>query len=98
MDTQVLYEIAEREIRTGLYDRELMRQARQQANGIQSVAEEIYWRLRSEAIRAEATRFPNQSQELYVRELRARIDQDVRSRKLRSGLIGWMWVAACFAG
>ena len=97
MDLQDLYELAEREIRTGLYDRQLMKRARDETSGVQAAADEVYWRLRSEAIRVEAKRFPGQSEDVYVRELRARIDREVRARRLRAGITGWMWVAVCFA-
>ena len=75
-----------------------MARALNEANGVSAHAEQIYWRLRATAIQQEAKQFPAGGGELYVRELRARLDAEDRSRKLRSSLIGWMWVVACFAG
>lgn len=61
-------------------------------------ARTIYWRLRPLAIQEAASRYPAGGEELYMREIRTRLQADARSRKLRADLIGWMWVVACFAG
>ena len=98
MDFQSLCEIADREIRLGTYDRPLMARALEEANGVTAHAHQIYWRLRAKMIHEEAKRFPAGGDELYIREIKARLDAEERGRKLRSNLIGWMWVVACFAG
>lgn len=98
MSFQELCELADQEIRLGVYDRPLMERALREANGVQAHAHQIYWRLRAVALQEAASRYPAGGEELYLREVRARLTAEARSRKLRADLIGWMWVVACFAG
>ncbi len=97
MDFQALCELADREIRLGTYDRPLMARALEEANGVKAHAEQIYWRLRASAIQEAAKKFPGEGRELYLREVKAQLDSDERSRKLRANLIGWIWVLVCVA-
>jgi hypothetical protein len=96
MDFQELCELADREIRLSTYDRPVMARALTEANGVTAHAHQIYWRLRATAIQEEAKKHPGTGNELYIRELKARLDAEQRRRKLRSDLIGWTWVVVCF--
>lgn len=98
MTYEELVALADREIRLGLHDRGLMEQALREADGVKAHADQIYWRLRAAAMQEQAKRFPGGGEELYLREIRARLEAHVKGRKLRADLIGWMWVVACFAG
>lgn len=95
MDTQALYELADREIRLGTYDRAIMAQAKQGARGIEAVMHQRYWQLRAEALRLEAQRYPDPGAELYLRELVSRLDREAGGRRLRANVVGWMWVVVC---
>ena len=95
MNIQELYEFADREIRIGTYDRSIMAKAREAAGGVEAVAHQKYWQLRSEAIRTEAKQHPGVGEDLYTRELVSRLNKEEGGRRLRANLIGWMWVLVC---
>ncbi|HSI09238.1 MAG TPA: hypothetical protein VK985_11695 [Rariglobus sp.] len=98
MTTQELYELADREIRLGTHDRPLMAKAMSEAGGIEAVAHQKYWQFRADAIREQAKRYPDLSEELYLKEVRSRLDNEEGRRRLRANLTGWMWVIVCYAG
>jgi hypothetical protein len=98
MTYQELCELADREIRLGLHDRVLMKRALEEAVGVTAHAQQIYWRLRATALQEEAKRFPAGGEELYLREVRARLEAEGRRRKSRADVAAWLWVVACFAG
>lgn len=95
MTDQELYELADRELRTGSHSRPLLTQALAEANGQRSKAEQIYWQLRAESWRAEAREHP-EAQALYLREIRSRLDRSMRARELRASVVGWAWAFVCF--
>jgi hypothetical protein len=97
MDYQQLCEDADKEVRLGVHDRALMQRALKEAAGVKAHAQQIYWRLRAAAMQEEARRFPG-GEDLYLREIRARLDAEQEKRKLRADVVGWLWVLACFSG
>jgi hypothetical protein len=96
MTDQQLYELADQELRTGAHNRPLLAQALAEAGGQRSKAEQIYWRLRTENWRTEAAQYPSDARDLYLREIRNRLDQSMRARELRASVVGWSWAVACF--
>ena len=96
MTDQELYELADQELRTGAHNRPLLAQALAEAGGQRGKAEQIYWRLRSESWRAEAAQHPTDARNLYLGEIRSRMDRTMRARELRASFVGWAWAIACF--
>ncbi|WP_221031490.1 hypothetical protein [Actomonas aquatica] len=96
MDTQELYEFADREIRIGTHDRLIMAQAKEASGGVDAVTRQKYWQLRADAIRTKAKENPGVPDDLYFRELVARMNREEGGRRLRANLVGWMWVLVCF--
>jgi hypothetical protein len=96
MTDQELYELADRELRTGAHSRPLLTQALAEAGGQRGKAEQIYWQLRAESWRTEARQHPTEAQALYLREIRSRLDRSMRARELRASVVGWSWAVACF--
>ena len=98
MDFQALCELADREIRLGVYDRPLMSRAMSEADGVITHAHQIYWRLRAMAIQTRANEMAPSDESLFLREIRARLDLEEKGRRLRASIVGWLWVVACFVG
>ena len=98
MTDQELYEIAHKELRLGLHDRTVLSQSLIEANGGRARAERIYWARRSDFLQAEAKLRAPGAEDIYLREIRVRLDNQERKRNLRANIVGWIWAFACFGG
>ncbi|HVU34667.1 MAG TPA: hypothetical protein VHE61_14630 [Opitutaceae bacterium] len=92
MDYQQLCELADREMRLGMADEQLMYRALQLSGGVVAETHQTYWRLRAnqlqEQVAAAGTDAP-------VAELIARLDAQDRRMRRRKERARWIWALAC---
>jgi len=74
MTHQALYELADREIQLGIFDRALMAEAMQEAAGVEANAQQIYWRLRASTVTSLAQELSAEEREEFFRDLELRVE------------------------
>jgi hypothetical protein len=94
MNTQELCELAEAELDAGCPDRELAGRALAEAGGVGAKARQVYWLLRAEQLRAQAT--ASAEPERFFREVRANADEKRRIAERRESRRGWFYAFAVY--
>ena len=97
MDNYERHALADRELRVGLYDSDLMNVAIGEAKGISAVAREIYLERRSKMMKQEADGFASNDSTAYFQDLLAQVVIAERRFAIRNRLKGWAWVLACLS-
>lgn len=91
MDYQQLCELADREIRLGMTNEQLMHRAIQQSGGVVAQAHQTYWRLRANQLQEQAAAAGNDN---AVLKLIACLDTQERRLRGRKERARWIWALA----
>jgi len=94
MEFQDLCELAEKELSLGMADEQLLERAFAEANGIEAIARQIYWRLRATSLQNEAKQ---KSSDKQIIELRGLLETQEKRERMRKERYRWFWAITCFA-